>query len=119
MLTRQKNRGLGTANLPPEVSRHSPGVGRHSPKGRLVAAEAFVFSHRDGDEAEAAMNARTITATVAGMVGVGAAATAALAIRLVLTSPTIVAGMMDGTDGPFHAVARALYETLAHIVRSL
>jgi hypothetical protein len=65
------------------------------------------------------MNARTITATVAGMVGVGAAATAALAIRLVLTSPATVAGMMDANDGPLHAVARALFETLTHIVRSL
>jgi hypothetical protein len=84
-----------------------------------VAAAAFVFSHRDGDEAEAAMNARSITATLAGLVGVGAAGMAALAIRLVLTSPATVAGMMDGTDGPLHAVARALFETLAHIVRSL
>ncbi len=65
------------------------------------------------------MNARTITATVAGMVGVGAAATAALAIRLVLTSPATIAAMMDGSDGPLHAVARALFETLTHIVRSL
>jgi hypothetical protein len=65
------------------------------------------------------MNARTITATVAGMVGLGAAATAALAIGLVFTSPSTIAGMMDGSDGPLHAVARALFETIAHIVRSL
>lgn len=65
------------------------------------------------------MNARNITATLGGLVGFGAAGIAALAIRLLLTAPTTVAGMMDGTEGPLHAVARALYETLTNIVRSL
>ena len=64
------------------------------------------------------MKTRDIAATFAGVVAVGASAAAALAIRLMLTSPTTVAGMTDGRDG-LQAVAHALYEALAYLVRYL
>jgi hypothetical protein len=65
------------------------------------------------------MKAQEITTAVAGLIGVGAAVVASLLIGLLLTSPTSIAGAMDGSAGPFQAVARVLFESLAHLVRLL
>jgi hypothetical protein len=57
---------------------------------------------------------------MAGVVMLVASATAGVAIRLLLTSPTTVATAMDGREGgSFHAIARVLYEALWDLVRSL
>ena len=63
------------------------------------------------------MKASDIAMTLAGLVAAGASAAAVLSIRLLLTSPTTVARAMEG-DG-LQAFARALYDALAHLVRSL
>ena len=65
------------------------------------------------------MKAQEITMAVAGLIGVGAAVVASLLIRLLLTSPTSIAGAMDGSAGPLQPVARVLFESLAHLVRLL
>jgi hypothetical protein len=66
------------------------------------------------------MKARDIATTMAGMVMLVASATAGVAIRLLLTSPTTVATAMDGREGgPLHAIARVLYEAMWDLVRSL
>ena len=65
------------------------------------------------------MKTGDIVMTLAGLVAAGASAAAALSIQLLLTAPMTVAGAMEGSDGPVRALARALYEALAHLVRHL
>ena len=66
------------------------------------------------------MKTRDIATTMAGVVMLVASATAGVAIRLLLTSPTAVATALDGHEGgPLPAIARVLYEAMWDLVRSL
>jgi hypothetical protein len=66
------------------------------------------------------MKAYDILTTLAGAVMVTASAAAGLAIRLLLTSPSSVAAVMEGHDGgPLYAVVRTLYGAMSHLVGSL
>ena len=65
------------------------------------------------------MKVRDIATTLAGLVAVMASFAAMVSIRLLLTAPTTLGGSLNGGSGPFEVVGRALYETLAGIVRYL
>ena len=64
------------------------------------------------------MKANDIVTTLGGLVLLGASAAAALTIRILITSPTSVAGMTDGRDG-LHAIANVLIAALSHLARYL
>src|SRR5437773_539129 len=109
--------------------RLDPAIGRDQKVVRRNAAPAarrlayFRDEHYGGrrmgmiPEGRLRMKAYDILTTLAGAVMVSASAAAGLAIRLLLTSPSSVATVMEGHDGgPLYAVVRTLYEAMSHLV---